>query len=533
MTKALAGTGALIRLILRRDRILLPIWILWLGGVPIFTAASFADLYPTAVERQAFADTVGSNPALVVLYGPLFDPSVGGLTAWRMGIVPVVVALISLLTVIRHTRTEEEAGRRELLSGSVVGRNAPVAAALIVTVAANLVLAVLLALGMIVQDLPTDGSIAFGLAFATSGCLFAAAAAVVAQLTESAAAARGVAISALGLAFLLRVAGDVSGEDSGWSWLSWASPIGWAHRVRPFADERWWVFALAAGAFVVLAAAAYALSSRRDVGAGLFPPRPGPATAPPSLRSPLALAWRLHRGLLLGWTAGFAVAGVVLGGVTEAASEIANDNPQLQAIFERLGGQTVLAEAYLSATMGLLGLVASGYAIQAALRLRSEETDMHAEPVLATAVGRLRWAGSHLLFAVVGPAIALAAAGLATGLVHGANTGDVGSEMPRVLAAAMVQLPAVWVLAGIAVALFGLLPRLTSLSWAALGAFVLLGLFGELLQLDQWLLDISPFTHIPKLPGGEVSAEPLIWLLGVAAVLTIAGMVGFRRRDVG
>ncbi len=90
----------------------------------------------------------------------------------------------------------------------------------------------------------------------------------------------------------------------------------------------------------------------------------------------------------------------------------------------------------------------------------------------------------------------------------------------------------VWVLAGIA-ALFGLLLRFTSLSWATLGAFVLLGLFGELLQLDQWMLDLSPFTHMPKLPGGEISAETLVWLVSLAAVLTMAGLVGFRRRDLG
>ena len=531
--KELSGTGALIRLILRRDRILLPIWILLLAVLPIFTAASFAELYPTAVERQAFAGTAGSNPALVALYGPLFSPSVGGLTAWRMGIVPIFLALISLLTVIRHTRTEEEAGRRDLLGGGVVGRNAPLAAVLIVTVAANLVLAVLLALGMIGQDLPADWAIALGLAFATAGCVFAAVAGVAAQLTEGAGAARGIAIGVLGLAFLLRVTGDAGGEDSRWSWLSWASPIGWVQRVRPFADERWWVFALAVGAFVMLAAAAYALSSRRDVGAGFLAPRPGPITASPSLRSPLALAWRLHRGLLLGWTAGFVVMGAVFGSVTETASDILNDNPQLETLFERVGGQAGLADGYLSAIMGILGLAVSGYAIQAALRLRFEETDMRAEPVLATAVGRLRWATSHLLFAVVGPAITLSAAGLAAGLTYGLSTGEVGEELPRVLAGAVAQLPAVWVLAGIAAALFGLLPRLTSLSWAALGAFVLLGLFGELLQLDQWMVDLSPFTHIPKLPGGEVSAEPLVWLVSVAAVLTMAGLVGFRRRDLG
>ena len=531
--KGLAGTGALIRLILRRDRILLPIWILWFAALPTFFATGFAELYPTAAERQAFAETAGSNPGMVAIYGPLFDSSIGGLLAWRAGIIPIIVALVSLLTVIRHTRTEEEAGRRELLGSTVVGRHAPLAAALVVTVAANLVLATLLALGLISEDLPAGGSIALGLAFATVGCVFAAVAGVAAQLTEGAGAARGTAISFLGLAVLLRVAGDVSGEDSGLSWLSWTSPIGWAQQARPFADERWWVFALATGGFVLLASAAYALSSRRDVGSGLLPPRLGPATASPALHSPLALAWRLHRVLLLGWTSGFVVMGVIFGGITESVSEMLNDSPQLKNLFEQLGGAAGLADAYLSAMMGLLGLVASGYAIQAALRLRAEEEDLRAEPVLAASVSRLRWSSSHLLFAIVGPAAALATAGLVAGLIYGLSISDVGEELPRVLGAALVQLPAVWVLAGITLALYGLLPRFAaSASWGALGVFLLLGQFGELLALEQWMLDLSPFTHIPNLPGGEVSAQPLIWLVIVAVVLVAAGLIGFRRRDL-
>ncbi|MGF1471468.1 MAG: ABC transporter permease [Rubrobacteraceae bacterium] len=530
--KGLAGTGTLFRLILRRDRILLPIWILWFAALPTFFATGFEELYPTAAARQAFADTAGSNPGLVALYGPLFDSSIGGLLAWRAGIIPVVLAVVSLLTVIRHTRTEEEAGRRELLGSAVVGRHAPLAAALTATVAANLVLAALLALGLISEDLPVSGSIALGLSYAAVGGVFAAVAAVAAQLTESAGTARGLAISVLGLAVLLRGAGDVSGGGS-LSWLSWASPIGWSQQVRAYADERWWVFALALCAFVLLAAVAYALSSRRDVGSGLLPPRPGPPAASPALHSPLALAWRLHRGLLLGWSAGFIVMGVMFGGVTESVSEMLDDNPQLQTLFEQLGGRAGLADAYLAAMMGLLGLVASGYAIQAALRLRSEEEDLRAQPVLATAVGRLRWSSSHLIFAFAGPALTLVVGGLATGVTYGLSIGDVQKELPRVLGAVLVQLPAAWVLAGITVALFGLLPRLAAFaSWGVLGVFLLLGQFGELLQLEQWMLDLSPFTHVPNLPGGEVSAGPLVWLVVVAAALTVAGLFGFHRRDI-
>jgi ABC-2 type transport system permease protein len=327
--------------------------------------------------------------------------------------------------------------------------------------------------------------------------------------------------------------GDVSGQaGGGLSWLSWLSPIGWAHRIRPYGDERWWVLALVAALAALLAVAAVALSARRDVGAGLLPARPGPARAAPWLRTPLALAWRLHRGLLAGWTAGFAVVGVVLGGAGGSVDDMVGGNQRLADIFARMGGRAGLVDAYLAAVMGVLGLLAAAYAVQATLRLRSEESGGRAEPLLATAVGRLRWAGSHLVFSALGCAAALVAAGLTTGLTYGLSAGDLGHDLPRVLAGAVVQLPAVWVLAAVAVALTGLLPRLAPAAWGALAACLLIGLVGAALQLDRWLLDLSPFTHIPKLPGGELSTAPLAVLVAVAVALTAAGLVGMRRRDI-
>jgi ABC-2 type transport system permease protein len=283
---------------------------------------------------------------------------------------------------------------------------------------------------------------------------------------------------------------------------------------------------------VMLGLAAVTLSARRDVGEGLLPARLGPASGAPGLRSPLALAWRLHRGLLAGWVAGFGALGVVLGYLAAGVGDLVRDSRQMTEIVARLGGATGLIDNYLAGTMGLFGLIAGAYAIQATLRLRNEETIGRAEPVLSTTVSRLRWVASHLVFALLGPAAALAAAGLAMGLTHGLNTGDVGGQLPRVLAAAMVQLPAVWVLAAVTVVLFGLLPRLTPVSWGALVICLLLGLVGAALQFDQWILDISPFTHLPRLPGGEISAAPLGWLLVVAVALAVVGLAGFRRRDI-
>jgi ABC-2 type transport system permease protein len=524
----LVGTGRLVRLILRRDRVLLPLWMVYLPIIVVVYVQSLRDVFPTAAERQQYAD----NGGFIALYGRLSGTSVGEFVTWRAGFVPVIVGLIGLLMVIRHTRVEEESGRRELLGATVVGRNAGLAAALAATFGANLVLAALVAAGAWSQDLPVAGSLALGLEFAAAGWLFAAVGAVAAQLTSNAGSARGIAVTVLGAAYVLRVAGDLSGDSGGGlSWLSWLSPIGLVQRIRPYGGERWWLLAIVAGLTVVLSATAVALSARRDVGAGMLPTRPGPATAAPALRTPLALAWRLHRGLLAAWTAGFAVLGVTLGGVAEGVGDLGS-NQTLRDMFARMGGQAALIDAFLASIMGVLGIIAAGYAIQATLRLRSEETSLRLEPVLATAVGRLRWAASHLTFSVLGPAVALVAGGVATGLAYGLSTGDVGGQVPRLLGAAMVQLPAVLVLAAIAVALFGLLPRLASAAWGALAVCVAILLIGASVQFGQWLLDLSPFTHVPRAPGGDVTATPLIWLLAVAVAFGAAGLVGLRRRDI-
>jgi ABC-2 type transport system permease protein len=223
---------------------------------------------------------------------------------------------------------------------------------------------------------------------------------------------------------------------------------------------------------------------------------------------------------------------VVLGGAASSVADMVADNQALKDIFTRMGGRSGVVDAYLVSVMGILGLMAAGYAIQATLRLRAEETSGRAEPVLATAVGRLQWAGSHLLFSVVGSALALVAAGLTVGLTYGVSSGDVGRGVSRVLEGALVQVPAVWVLAAVAVALVGLAPRFAAAAWGALAVCVILGLVGAALQLDQWVMDLSPFTHVPRVPGDALTATPLVLLLAMAAALGGAGLAGLRRRGI-
>src|SRR5262245_56222766 len=165
------------------------------------------------------------------------------------------------------------------------------------------------------------------------------------------------------------------------------------------------------------------------------------------------------------------------------------------------------------------------------MRLRSEESELHAESLLATGITRSRWVLSHTVIALLGTTMLMVVLGFVTGLAHGAHIGDMG-QIGRVLGGALVQLPATWVLTGLVVAGFGLAPRLAAIGWGALAAFVFLGEVGPILKLNQYVMDVSPYTHVPRLPGSPVTYTPLVALTVVAAGLIAFGLFGFRRRDV-
>ncbi|MFF3356997.1 ABC transporter permease [Streptomyces sp. NPDC002917] len=517
----LAGTKPLFRLALRRDRIMLPVWVLVLTLMVVSGGSSIEQLYDTPAARAEVAASMSANSSLRSMYGPVFGDSIGGLVAWRFGVfAATLAAVMSLIIVIRHTREEEETGRQELLSSAMVGRRAPLTSALFTALVANALVTLFITGGLAAQG--GTGALALGLAVGATGMLFATMAAIVAQLTESARLAKGMTGGVLGLAFLLRAAGD-SGVNDGSSVLTWLSPIGWAENMRPYAGERWWVLLLFVAAIAAQAAAAYTLAGRRDIGMGFLPARPGPAEG--RLATAGGLALRLQRGTLLGWTAGFAVAGVVFGGMAEGAADLVGDNEQAKEIFARMGGQEGMTQAFLATMVGMLGMMAALYVVASILRLHSEETSQRAEPLLANRLGRLRWAAGHLVIAFGGAVAIMLVGGL--GLAVG-----YGDEFGAVLGAALVQVPAIWLLGGLAVLLYGALPKAAPAAWGVVGACLLIGWIGPALDLPQSVMNLSPFGHLPKLPGTEMQWAPVLLLTAMAVALTGAGLAALRRRDL-
>ncbi|MEU0070764.1 ABC transporter permease [Streptomyces sp. NPDC006332] len=519
--RQLAGTGVLLRFALRRDRAMIPIWVAVNALMVLSMPNTLEGLYATPAERADLFTQMSTNSSLRAMVGPVFGDSIGALTAWRVGVYAgALAAVTSLLVVVRHTRDEEESGRQELLASGMVGRRASLTAALLAAAVANALLALLVVAGLAARG--TTGAVALGTGIAGVGMVFATMAAIVAQLTESARLARGLTAAVLGAAFVLRAAGDSATYD-GSSVLTWLSPLGWLENLRPYADERWWVLLLFAAAVAGQAAVAYALAGRRDVGLSFLPTRPGPAYG--RLGSAAALAWRLQRGSVLGWSIGFLLAGLVYGGMTEGAADLVGDNDNARQIIERMGGQAGLTDAFLSAMVGMLGLVAALYVVASVLRLHGEETSGRAEPVLANAVGRLRWAAGHLVIAFGGAALIMLLAGVGFAVGYGKEAGPI-------LGACLVQVAGVWVVGGLAVLLHGVVPRAAMAAWGVAGAVLLIGWVGPALDVPRAVLDLSPFGHLPKLPGGEMEWGPVLVLLLVAVALTGAGLAGLRRRDM-
>jgi ABC-2 type transport system permease protein len=538
--KQFTGTARLARLALRRDRIQFPVWILALVALLAFSVSSVVGLYPDQEDRVNLAVLSANSPVGLMTNGLVSGASLGAtVAAQALLFLLLAVAIMSTFAVVRHTRQNEETGRSELVGSAIVGRHASLTAALLVVSAADLVLGLASALTLVAYGLPVGGSLISGAAIAAVGITFAAIAAVAAQISSTSRGANGIAAAAVGVAFLLRAIGDAYGEvvDDGLrvvsAWPSWLSPVGWGQQVRPYDGDQWWVFALFAVAIAGLVASAFTLTAHRDLGAGLRPVPPGPASADGRLLSPLGLAWRLQRGVLLAWIVALAVLGASYGGVATEADELLGTSEQTADIIEQIGGGGSLTEAMFAAAFAMGGIAAAGYAVQALLRMRSEESSGRLEVVLATGVSRTRWMWSHIAIAVTGVVVLMGAMGLAAAVVFGLIDGDLAGNVAELVPAALARVPAALAVAGLAVAIFGLLPRwAVALSWAVFAVFLFLGMLGVLLDLPQVLLDLSPFTHTPAAPSVDVTAAPLVAMAAVTVGLVAAGLAWFRRRDL-
>ncbi len=477
--------------------------------------------YPEESQRRARVELL-KTPAGMILGGPMFgenETDLGVMMANEMMLTLIVaISILAILTVIRHTRAEEESGTAELVLASVVGRYARTTAALVLVAAVNVVLAVTMTAAMAANGFDFVDTAAMCIGVTAVAMVFGAVAAVTAQMWRTGRAATGAAMAVLALATLVRGVGDVI--DHSGSVVSWFSPIAWAQQMRAFVDLRWWPLALLVLLTIALITVAALLESRRQYDTGTVASTGDRPDARP-IRGVLGLHLVLQRGQTIGWSVGLFLAGLAFGSMTKSLIDTAEDNELLARMLSTQGTDGVYT------TMSqFLAAAASAYVVSVVLRVYTDEQSGLAEAVLAGSVSRWRWLCSAVLSAVLGSAVLMLFAGLGNGLGAGVTLGEPHTVL-RLTLAGLAFVPALSVLAGVAALAVAL--RQSWIGWLAV-TFVVASLYlGALLRLPSWLIDLSPVgrTTAPI----DVPAVALAVMALIATALTLSAGWLYRHRD--
>ncbi|HQR26341.1 MAG TPA: hypothetical protein PLP61_04815 [Nocardioides sp.] len=523
-----AGTGQLVRLALRRDRLRIPVWVLAVAGITYLTAVSEVGLYKTQAAIDAYAALAESSPVTVAFAGPPVGlHTIQGVVVYEMSLMAILgVSLMAVLMVSRHTRAEEETGRSELLRGAEIGRHAGAAAALLVTTLACVGMGLAVWVSLLPTVMSPESALVFGAEIGLLGLVFAGLTLCLAQLFVHARTVTGAGMFVFAAAYVLRAAGDVRGD-----WLVWTSPIGWVQATHVPTENRWWPLAVPLVATVLLLLLAVVLAERRDFGAGMVPVRDGRPTASPSLAGTVGLAWRTQRGALLGWVVAMLLLGAVTGALSSSMQDMIRDNPAMAEYLALTTGASVV-DSYLATVILMYGLCVGGFAVWSAGHPGADEDGAQLDVLLAGPLSRTRTLLGNLLVTVVNTSLVLVAAGTGTGVAHGLVTSDSGEGL-RAGLAHLVYLPAILTLVGVVVLVHGWQPRWTWVGWGLLAFGVVIGWLGGILKPPAWVSDLSAFSHVPRVPIESAADSSLLLLTLAAGLLVAGGLVGYRRRDVG
>lgn len=525
------GMGENVWLIIRRDRLRLSIWVLALVLLTVIIAFAYTQLVPTEEERMVMAETM-SNPAVIAMFGPgygLDHYNYGAIMAHQMLLfTALLVAIMSILLVARHTRGDEENGRIEMIRSFPVGRLANLSAIILVFAMVNVLIFVLTGLGLFstgIESIDLQGSMLYGAVLGVTGLFFTVITALFAQLAESSRGTLGVSFAFLGLMYLIRGIGDVGNGV-----LSWFSPLGWVLRSEVFVSNIWWPVLLTLGGAVAITYFAFYLHSMRDLEAGLIPARPGRKNASVFLQGPLGLAVKLQRTAILGWMFAMFILGVSYGSVLGDLETYLEAMELIQTMLMDVEGFS-MTEQFLPMLMSVMSMLGTIPALLMIMKVHGEEIKSRSEHLLARSVSRFRLLGSYLFVSILLGLLVhfLAAFGLWSA---GTAVLDEPISFLNILKAMMVYVPAMMTLIGIAVLFLGFLPGKIVLAWIYLGFSFFVVYLGGIMQLPQWLMHLSPFGHIPKYPVEEITVSVMVILLLLSLLLMAGGFWGYKQRDI-
>lgn len=529
-SQAFAQTGRLFRFALKKDWVKLSLWLIGAAFFVFLGVFAFVEVYGDPAEREAMSFAM-QNPAMEALFGRSIGENnytIGAMYSHMMTILGFVLfAIMSILLIVRNTRSEEEDGILELIQAQPTGRVAPTTAAILLLLLTN-GLVFLIAAGLLIalgdSSMTVEGAFLTGTIYASIGLFFGAVTLVTAQLSSNARGAMMLAFGVLGISYVIRIIGDGSAP-----FLSWFSPLGLLYNTEPFVNNYWFPVFISLGVSVFLIALALYLKHKRDMGAGLLPDRDGKRHASAFLKTPVGFVLDLIKTPLIVWTVSMAMLGISYGSVIGDVDGILEGNEIVSQIIANQEGISIV-EQFMAMILGVLGIFSSIPAVQFLLRIRGEEKKNRLDKLIVGTRSRYLILGTFFVISVV---IALFLQFI-TSLVFGgaALAMDFDVDMMEVILAGLAYVPAVYVMVGLATLLVGWLPRFTSLIWLYLG-FVFVNLyFGELFDFPSWVSGLSAFHFVPEIPIESWSWPSVFGLTTLAIILSVIGFIGFRRRDI-
>ena len=345
-------------------------------------------------------------------------------------------------------------------------------------------------------------------------------------------------MATVGAAYMIRATGDAQGNEI----IACISPLGLAQRSQVYVNNYVWPLLVLIALAGIITAVAYKLNSIRDLGQGFIAAKPGRRKAGRGLQSSSGLAVRLLKKTIIIWFIVMLMAGASYGSVIGDIGTFVGDSPeylQLIGIPEEVVNTMTDADkgkiivdyfaAFITVMMTLICIVPL---LNAAMKVRKEESEGRAEHVLSRVVSRGKHMAGYVSIAFISSVLMqfATAAGLyfTAAAVSESNPFTFGGLMTAFFA----YLPVVWALIGIAVLIVGLFPKATGAVWGIYGFVAFTSFIGGMLKLPEWINWLSPMYHIPQLPMDEMTYPPLIVLTVIAVALTGAGFVFYRKRDM-
>ena len=329
----------------------------------------------------------------------------------------------------------------------------------------------------------------------------------------------------LGVAYLIRAIGDAGNEV-----ISWFSPLGWVLGAEVYVNNYWWPILLTISVSLAFIIIALYLNAIRDLGSGFIPAKPGRKYASRFLQSPLGLAYRLQRTGLIAWAIGMYILGASYGSVLGDLDSFFENMTVMEDLLIPVEGFS-LTEQFIPMLMSIMAMISTVPVLMAMFKLKGEENKNRTNHLLGRAVSRTQLMGGYFVISIsVGfITLSLTALGLWSA---GSMVMDDGIALGTIYSAAMVYLPALWIMTGIAVLLVGIAPKFTGFTWLYLGYSFIVVYLGGLLQFPEWMSNLSPFGHISQLPVEDMDFIKAAALTIIAVVLTVIGFIGYNRRDI-